>query len=188
MLNSLPPLTLPKEQLLQAYLHPASSSASEAQLELQELSTFLLARSYFDLHEYDRCSFVLERCRSAKAHFLRLYSRYIAGEKRKDEDSEMVLGPLDGAVTGNRELQGILVELEGIFHDRGLADLTEDDSWLLFLYGVVLAKQKNEAQAREILIKSVGLYPYNWAAWQELGATLSTLADVGHSPASLEYA
>lgn len=90
----------------------------------------------------------------------------------------MVLGPLDGAVTGNRELQSILVELETIFTDKGVEDLTEDDSWLLFLYGVVLVKQKNEGEARNVLIKSVRLYPYNWAAWQELGATLSTLADV----------
>lgn len=147
---------------------------------MAELPSYLLAKSYFDVHEYDRASFVLASSKSSKSQFLHLYARYIAGEKRKDEDSEMVLGPLDGAVTGNKELQGILAALEVIFAEKVEDDWVEDDSWLLFLYGIVLFKHKNENEARGALIRSVNLYPYNWSAWQELGATIGTLSDVGN--------
>lgn len=143
-----------------------------------ELSQYLLAKSYFDVHEYDRSSFVLQTCKSPKSIFLHLYARYIAGEKRRDEDSEMVLGPMDGAVTVNKELPHILSVLEQIYGGKQREAYTEDDAWLLFLYGIVLRKMKNEEQARSVLITSVKLYPYNWSAWQELGATIGTLSDV----------
>lgn len=101
----------------------------------------------------------------------------------------MILGPLDSAATANRELQGILASLEGIFavkgHVHGDVDdddegeeWGEEDGWLLYLYGVVLLKQKNTEEARGALVKSVCLYPYNWSAWLELGSTLGNLADV----------
>lgn len=173
------PLEPPPEAgaLPQAYLHPTSRDRAECALEARELPVYLLAKSYFDVHEYDRASFVLKDCKSAKARFLHLYAKYIAGEKRKDEDSEMVLGPLDGAVTGNKELQGIITKLEGYFSEK--EDWGEEDSWLLFLYGIALFKHKNEHDARGALIRSVNLYPYNWSAWQELGATIGNLSDVG---------
>ena len=38
---------------------------------------------------------------SQKSLFLSLYARYLAGEKRKDEETEMVLGPADGGQTIN---------------------------------------------------------------------------------------
>ncbi|KAI5780918.1 anaphase promoting complex subunit 8 [Geopyxis carbonaria] len=174
----LPPSAADPTFVPQTYIHPTSSNPSEAALEARELNVYLLAKSYFDTHEYDRCSFVLQGCTSAKSRFLHLYARYIAGEKRRDEDSEMVLGPLDGAVTGNKELQSILTSLEDYYGQRGGQDFYEDDSWLLFLYGIVLQKQKSEDKARQALIKSVNLYPYNWSAWQELGNTLGTLTDL----------
>lgn len=166
--------------LPQAYLHPTSNNPAEVALEAAEFSSYLLAKSYFDVHEYDRASFVLQKCTSSKSRFLALYARYIAGEKRKEEESEMVLGPLDGAATINKEVLGILSALEILFAEK-VADpenWSEDDSWLLFLYGIVLQKQKNESEARGALIKSVNLYPYNWSAWQELGATIGTVSDV----------
>jgi anaphase-promoting complex subunit 8 len=166
--------------LPQAYLHPTSKNPDEALLEASELSSYLLARAYFDTHEYDRASFVLAKCKSGKSRFLHLYAKYMAGEKRKDEDSEMVLGPLDGSVTQNKECPSILTALEAILAEKE-DDLSEDDSWLLFLYGIVLAKQKNDTEARDALIQSVNLYPYNWSAWQELGATIANLTDVCNS-------
>lgn len=165
---------------LRAYLHPCTASVPEAALEAAELAVYLLAKSYFDVHEYDRASEALANCRSTKAKFLHLYARYIAGEKRCDEESEMILGPLDGAVTGNKEIPWIMTALEAFLDGKRSSEVewTEDDSWLLYLYGIMLGRLKNEEDSRSALIKSVCLYPYNWSAWQELGSTVSTLSDV----------
>jgi len=163
----------------QPYIHTMSTDPAELALEVVEFNQYLLAKSYFDVHEYSRAGFVLRDCRSAKARFLHLYARYLAGEKRRDEESEMVLGPLDGAETTNKEISNIVSTLEDIFASKdGDGTWGEDDGWLLYLYGIALQKQNNGIEARGALLKSVNLYPYNWSAWTELGATISTLTDV----------
>ena len=55
---------------------------------------------------------------SQRSLFLALYARYLAGEKRKEEDSEMVLGPSDGPVTANKELVAISGILDEYFRAR----------------------------------------------------------------------
>ena len=42
-----------------------------------DLDALCLAKSYFDLKEYDRAAFFLRGCRSQKAYFLYMYSRYL---------------------------------------------------------------------------------------------------------------
>lgn len=96
----------------------------------------------------------------------------------------MILGPLDSAATANRELQGISTSLQEIISTKNREgevdgeEWGEEDGWLLYLYGVVLLKQKNTEEARGALVKSLCLYPYNWSAWLELGSTLGNLSDV----------
>ncbi len=46
-------------------------------------------------------------------------------------------------------------------------------------YGVVLAKGKNDDEARKWLIRSVNICPYNWGAWQELNGLLGAVENVG---------
>ncbi|KKY15907.1 putative cell division cycle [Phaeomoniella chlamydospora] len=150
----------------------------EAALEMKEASKYLLAKSYFDTREYDRCAAVFlppgipagglavyEKSKSRtplstpqktkgksrnptrpspadpfpklsqKSLFLALYARYMSGEKRKDEESEMVLGPADGGVTVNRELADLARGLEGYFHDlREEGREEQSDGWLEYLY------------------------------------------------------
>jgi anaphase-promoting complex subunit 8 len=71
---------------------------------------------------------------SQKSLFLALYSKYLSGEKRKDEDSEMVMGPQDGGNNVNKELVTINRALESWFLER-----TEDgqvrggQGWLEYL-------------------------------------------------------
>jgi anaphase-promoting complex subunit 8 len=45
---------------------------------------FLLAKSFFDMKEYRRAAFSLQTLQGAKARFLRNYSLYLAGERRKE--------------------------------------------------------------------------------------------------------
>ncbi|TAQ87256.1 hypothetical protein B7494_g4407 [Chlorociboria aeruginascens] len=119
----------------------------EARLEAREINKYLLAKSFFDCREYDRCAAVFlpdtllagilstpkahlpgstpkgkgkERASasrlsagiealtipklSQKSLFLALYAKYMSGEKKKDEDSEMVMGPHDGGNVVNKQL------------------------------------------------------------------------------------
>ena len=117
---------------------------------------------------------------SQKSLFLALYARYIAGEKRKDEESEMVLGPADGGQTTNRELPALARGLEGYFNAKAESDpeSTQSQGWLEYLYGVVLAKSKHESAAQYWLLQSIRLNPYHWGAWEELSSLLSNVDDL----------
>ncbi|KIX09699.1 uncharacterized protein Z518_00780 [Rhinocladiella mackenziei CBS 650.93] len=117
---------------------------------------------------------------SQKSLFLSLYARYLAGEKRKDEESEMVLGPADGGQTTNRELSSLARGLEAYFHARDAADphLKRSQGWLEYLYGLILSKSRQENLAQKWLLRSVRLNPYHWGAWEELACLLSSVDDL----------
>ncbi|KAL4882289.1 anaphase promoting complex subunit 8 [Aspergillus karnatakaensis] len=209
----------------------------EALLEAQESYKYLLAKSYFDTREYDRCASVFlpltippialstsspnlkpklsltpqkEKAKRAstggkkgnsvtrnpypklsqKSLFLALYAKYLAGEKRKNEETEMVLGPADGGATVNRELPDLARGLEGWFNERQEKGVeTHNQGWLEYLYGVILIKGRNEEEARKWLIRSVHLNPFHWGAWQELNDLLASTEDlkqvVDHLPQNI---
>jgi anaphase-promoting complex subunit 8 len=187
-----------------------TEDVSEARLERSELSRYLMAKSFFDCREFDRCAAVFLPMTlpkgeiavvkqkshnktphhgagselvdgaphlSQKALFLALYAQYMAGEKRKDEESETLLGPNDGGATVNRELVSIQRHLKARFIHHSKRNL-QSQGWLEYLYGIVLAKQKNLDEAKDWLIKSVNLYEYNWGAWQELGDLVENVQEV----------
>ncbi|KAI9777465.1 MAG: Anaphase-promoting complex subunit 23 [Geoglossum umbratile] len=196
----------------------SNASPGEAALEAREASGYLLAKSYFDCREYDRCAAVfipetpatktqpplsqkgkskastpasaynpatsspLYPQLSQKSLFLALYAKYMAGEKRRDEESEMILGPADGGSTTNAQIGAITKGLEGWFAElnREGGAARESQGWLEYLYGIVLCKAKNEEEAKKWLVRSVNLYPYNWGAWQELGLMLETVEDLNN--------
>lgn len=211
MSNAPPPSTPPEA---------SPKDATELRLEAREAHKYLLAKTYFDCREFDRCAAVflpaalpkgsappvssppatsrpakgkakigtptkqekvsLDSVRglSQKALFLALYAKYMAGEKRMNEDSEMILGPQDGGVTLNKELPGISAVLEDWFNNLPTSG-RQPQGWLEYLYGIVLAKGKNEKQALDFFIKSVHLYSYNWGAWQEISNLIGTIEEVG---------
>lgn len=49
----------------------------QSQEDAQDLDALTLAKSYFDLKEYDRAAYFLKGCCSQKAYFLYMYSRYL---------------------------------------------------------------------------------------------------------------
>lgn len=152
----------------------------EAQLEAREINQYLLAKSFFDCREFDRCAAVFlpdtvlagilastketpnASTRKAKGKgkgkeplsesvnakstaaiprlsqkslFLALYAKYMSGEKRKDEDSEMVMGPRDGGNNVNKQLVTISRVLEGWFQERTGNDgqVRGGQGWLEYL-------------------------------------------------------
>ena len=203
-----------------------SPDPEEARLEAQEYSRYLLAKTYFDCREYDRCASLflptnasrgplaenspnaqsrtptksnMEGVKdktpnssngempssnslpnlSQKSLFLALYAKYMSGEKRKEEDSEMILGPADGTSSINKELVSLARSLDGWFADRAARGLEESNQgWLEYLYGIVLAKGKTDDDARRWLIKSVHVSPFNWGAWLELSDLISNMEEL----------
>lgn len=136
------------------------------QMSSSERRQYMLAKACFDCREYDRAARILEHCTSSKCCFLKWYARYISGEKKREEDSEVILGPLDGDATINKQVILIIDEIEEHFRTVAAAVY---DPFLLYLYGVALIKHKCDKLAFEPLTRAVNIYPFNWAAWQELG-------------------
>lgn len=53
------------------------------QEDARDLDAYTLAKSYFDLKEYDRAAYFLQGCKSQKAYFLYMYSRYLVRLKKR---------------------------------------------------------------------------------------------------------
>lgn len=206
-----------------------NTDPEEAALEVKEINKYLLAKSFFDCREFDRCAAVFlpdtilssvivasenmhqqpaaptEKGKrsipslpistskastkmlklSQKSLFLALYAKLMAGEKRKDEDIEMVMGPHDSGKTINKELVKINRFLHSWFAERDSVNTGPRDGsqgWLEYLYGVVLAKERNEREAMEYLIKSVQAFPMNWGAWLEIANLINSYDEVCRYP------
>jgi len=113
---------------------------------------------------------------SQKSLFIALYAKYLAGERRMNEDSEIILGPRDGGIT-NKELPGLSAVLDEWFRSLPKSG-RQPQGWLEYLYGIVLAKGKNEKLAKDYLIQSVHQCTFNWGAWQELASLLGTVEEL----------
>ncbi|KAG0331220.1 Anaphase-promoting complex subunit 23, partial [Podila humilis] len=144
-----------------------------------EYDTYLMAKTFFDVKEFDRTAATLIGCTSQKARFLRLYSKYLAsgllccfiGEKRREQETREVLGTLDNKMSISKEIHDIEDELTVGYQSGTL------DAFCKYLYGVVLIKLQRKSEALEVLIDSVNQYPFNWSAWKDLGSCLPTPDD-----------
>lgn len=132
----------------------------------------ILAQSYFDCKEFDRCSFVLKHASSPFAVFIRLYALYLSGDKRKEEDSEGVLGNNDSTVC-NANVPIILKELMTIMQQQEM----NENPFLLYLHGILLLRQKSAKLGIQALVKSIKIYPFNWSVWSELVLSMTSLEE-----------
>jgi len=117
---------------------------------------------------------------SQKSLFLALYAKIISGEKRKDEDSEMIMGPHDLGTVSNKQLLVVSRFLNRWFAERKTEDGEQPTSYgfLEYLYGMVLVKEKNDSAALEYLMQSVHLFPWNWGCWLEITNLISRVEQV----------
>ncbi|XP_026436292.1 anaphase-promoting complex subunit 8-like [Papaver somniferum] len=129
---------------------------------------YLLAKSYFDCKEYRRAAHVLRDQTGKKAVFLRSYSIYLAGEKRKEEEVIELDGSLGKSDAVNNELVSLERELSAQRKNGTI------DPFGLYLYGVVLKEKGRKDLARTVLVESVNNYPWNWSAWSELQCLCTT--------------
>ena len=182
LLNSIPEpdMSIDDTELSDApsYTSPAftpNADPDEALLEAKELNRYLLAKSFFDCREFDRCAAIFlpdstlagiagskdatkstpkgkgkakataASTRTSTGHmlprlsqrslFLALYAKFLSGEKRKDEDAEMVMGPQDLGTCVNKQLLTVSRFLESWFEEHKTEDgeYPESQGWLEYL-------------------------------------------------------
>ncbi|KAI1356980.1 hypothetical protein F5Y01DRAFT_309521 [Xylaria sp. FL0043] len=166
------------------------SDLAELLLERLEIPRYLMAKAFFDCHEFQRCAETLlpanpsdisvASCRMKSARlprkkvsqrglFLACYALLIQGEKQKAEDASQILGPSDTGAVINKQLVRIRSILEQwLTLEKDNSGHSSSQGWLEYLYGMVLAKDQNYDLATIWLLKSVSINPWNWGAWQEL--------------------
>ncbi|XP_076902400.1 anaphase-promoting complex subunit 8-like [Bidens hawaiensis] len=145
-----------------------STPVPEEEDEAVDTDLYLLAKSYFNCREYRRVAHVLSDQTGNKALFLKCYALYLAGEKRKEEETIELEGPLGKPDAVNAELVSIERDLAAARNNGSI------DSFGLYLYGLVLKAKGNENLARTLLVESVNTYPWNWTTWSELRSLCTT--------------
>ncbi|KAF7727059.1 anaphase-promoting complex component apc8 [Apophysomyces ossiformis] len=145
-------------------VNKTSYEASLPQLSEQEHNKYQYAKALFQMRQFQNVSYILAGCNAPKLRFLRLYAKYLSGEKRKEEETQDILGAAENWQVENAELDAIHDEL------RSANEKNELDAFCLYLYGMVLRKKRDYTKAAAILLKSVKEYEWNWSAWLEIEA------------------
>ncbi|KAK9814160.1 hypothetical protein WJX72_001350 [[Myrmecia] bisecta] len=128
----------------------------------EEDDLHVLAKSAFDVKDYRRAAHVLRDCTFGRSFFLRCYAAYLAGEKRKEEERVETSGPLGCGNACNKDLDVLEAELCAACQGGN------PDSFIAYLYGLVLADRERKSEARALLLASISGYPCHWGAWQAL--------------------
>ncbi|XP_021917579.1 cell division cycle protein 23 homolog isoform X2 [Zootermopsis nevadensis] len=130
-----------------------------------ETEHYLVAKSYLDLKEYDRCAHFTEFCKVPLTRFLHFYSRYLSGEKKKIDDMIDITTPSDPTQSAN------LQELGTEFMRDYVAEKL--DGYELYLYGVVLKRIDFLWRARKVLVEAICKEPMHWGSWLELSTLIT---------------
>ncbi|ORE10336.1 TPR-like protein, partial [Rhizopus microsporus var. microsporus] len=137
-------------------------------LSERDYNLYQYAKTLFNIRHFHSVMDVLGQSKHPKLYFLRLYAKYLAGEKRKEEFSQDVLGATEQTRADNAELESIYRELHEDYEHGRL------DAFGLYLYGIVLKKRQLAFRAAAILLESIRKYQYNWSAWVELATLVQT--------------
>lgn len=140
--------------------HDLTANISET---CQEEDTYTLAKTYFDLKEYDRAAYFTKDCTNPKVRFLHLYSRYLSGEKKKVDDMTDV--PPDPMKNDNLKL--LCTDLRKDYMASKL------DGYGYYLFGVTLKKLQLTKEATDVLVESIHKEPMHWGTWLELAALIT---------------
>lgn len=130
-----------------------------------ERDQYDLARSYFDLREYDRAAYVVRNTQSAVPRFLYLYSLYMAKEKKRLDNMTDKANLVESG--HYRDLSDLMITLRNLYAKRKL------DGYCLYLYGVVLKKLDLKEMAVNIFVESINAVPTLWCSYLELIPLLS---------------
>lgn len=137
---------------------------------------YFMAKSCYDLLEFDRAAFYSSRAVTKECRFLHYYCRYLAADKKRldlmaeTNTSSQITTPLvsvtmDVSLNLFSELRNDLMKL----YTDGLMD---DDSFILYVYAIVLLKLDLNDEAVKLLCQSLRVEPTNWAAWHQLAVVI----------------
>ncbi|KAL8280147.1 hypothetical protein RQP46_007477 [Phenoliferia psychrophenolica] len=166
-----------------------SSDAQAARDDLanddHEQDQYTLALAYYRAHEHLRAAYTLKDCCGPRARWLRSYAKFLAGDKKAQEENGDLLGVKDKGVA-NPYSSEILADM-----DSWGPGFVERDGWLLFLKALLILSlpplnpspfsplgpasppgDDIRLHAIELLLESVKLVPYNWSAWLKLTSCL----------------
>ena len=137
--------------------HGSNSPSAKLSID-QDTEVYFMAKSYFDLKEYDRCAFFTEKSQASPlVRFLHFYSKYLAGEKRRlDAQTDIIVSN----TLSNLEY---LKDLRSDLHKMYVEDESQMDGYMLYLYGVVLKKLNLKSEAKSMLLQSVWKEPCLWS-------------------------
>lgn len=149
-----------KDTLIDAMKNCSIEGISE-----KERDVYDLARSYFDLREYDRAAHIIRNTQSPVPKFLYFYSMYMSKEKKRLDN---MTDKANLTESGHfRDLSDLMVTLRNLYSKRKL------DGYCLYLYGVVLKKLDLKELAVSVLIESINAVPTLWCSYLELIPLLS---------------
>jgi anaphase-promoting complex subunit 8 len=142
-------------------------------LDDDEPEQYLMAKSYFDLKEYDRCAFFTKVSKTPRVIFLHYYSKYLAGEKKRLDNQTDTIASVDS--TQLAYLRQLRAELQKMYNQAESDEDAEDimDGYMLYLYGVVLKRLGLNDMAKDILVEAIEKEPCHWGAWLELSFHIS---------------
>lgn len=130
-----------------------------------ERSHYELARSYFDLREYERTAYFITDAESPVPKFLHMYALYMGKEKRRlNSMTDMANLSESGQ---SRDQTDLLMTLKRLYNQRKL------DGYGLYLYGIVLKKLDLKELAVKVLVEAITAAPMLWGAYVELTPLLT---------------
>lgn len=143
----------------------ASTVAELPPIAAAEQDAYDLAKSYFDLREYERAAYFVRNAESPVPLFLHLYGTYMAKEKRRLDNMTDTANLTESGQL--KDLADVLATLKALHGQRKL------DGYCLYLYGVVLKKLDLKEMAIPVLVESVRAAPTLWSSWIELAPLIT---------------
>ncbi|GHJ85747.1 hypothetical protein NliqN6_2149 [Naganishia liquefaciens] len=136
---------------------------SEWEIEKSEQDLFEMGKSYYDTKELERCYEMLGRCRSKKAKFLRLYSKYLSADRKSQDMMPHFMDTKAETEAIAPYVYPILDDLQG-----------ENDAYLLYLKGILYLRLAQKDLAMECFILSVQVAQYNWSCWLSIAQCIGS--------------
>ncbi|XP_035792657.1 cell division cycle protein 23 homolog [Anopheles albimanus] len=125
-----------------------------------EYDDYILAKSYFDVQEYDRSAYFTRSCASPVPKFLHIYATYMSKEKKRLDN--MTDSSVVSTTKHVKDFADLLTTLRTEHSQKQL------DGYCLYLYGVILKKLDLNDMAIQVFVEAVNAEPTLWSAWIEL--------------------
>uniref|UniRef100_A0A182J1T8 Cyclosome subunit 8 n=1 Tax=Anopheles atroparvus TaxID=41427 RepID=A0A182J1T8_ANOAO len=142
-----------------------SFEAQHSGIADDEFDDYILAKSYFDVREYDRSAYFTRNCESPVPKFLHMYATYMSKEKKRLDN--MTDSSVVSTVKHVKDFADLLITLRTEHGDGKL------DGYCLYLYGVILKKLDLTSMAVRVLVEAINAVPTLWSAWVELAPLIT---------------